>query len=584
MKRESILRPRLCLCRWQRQIASRHCSRSIGALLVLTLSLLGAEAQTHPQFVDVARQAGVDLPTLSGSPEKDHIVESSTGGLAAFDYDNDGDVDLFVVNGSRLDGFPAAEEPRAALYRNEGDWHFSDIGAEAGVDHSGWGMGCTAADYDADGWTDLYLSNYGPNALFRNDGGQFIDVAAKIGVANPAWSMAATFADYDGDGDLDFYLTNYIDFDPNFRPENPNFCRWRGLDVFCGPLGLAGAADAFYRNEGPEKGWSFTEASRELGLPDYRYYGYGALSGDYDNDGDLDIYIANDATPNILYINEAGRFRDIAPLASCAYSENGLEQASMGAATSDFDGDGDLDLFVTNFSYDNNTLYQNSGRGFFLDASFVAGLGAPIHKYLGWGANFFDADNDGDEDLFVANGHVYPAVDQHPLGTRYAQPNQLFENRGGGRFADISTTAGPGLRIEESSRGSAVADFDDDGDLDIAVVNIDAPPTLLRNDGGNRQNWLMLELRDTGFNKRAVGARVVLTNGDRRQLREVRVGTSYLSQDDLRLHFGLGKEAEVEHLAIRWPNGDEEILRHIAANRLIRVERGKGIVSARLAR
>jgi len=550
--------------------------------LALGLYSVGSDAAepTRPQFVDIAQKAGVDLLTLAGTPEKPHIIDSSTGGVAVFDYDNDGDVDLFIVNGSRLGGFPPGEEPRATLYRNDGNWHFADVGAAAGVDHLGWGMGCTTADYNADGQVDLYLTNYGPNALYRNDGkGRFEDVAEQAGVANPAWSMAATFGDYDGDGDLDFYLTNYIDFDPNFKPANPNFCHWRGLDVFCGPLGLAGARDAFYLNQGPESAWSFIESSNQFGLPDYHYYSYGALTGDYDNDGDPDIYLANDATPNVLYLNEGGRFRDIAQISSSAFSENGLEQASMGVASSDYDSDGDLDLFVTNFSYDNNTLYQNSGRGFFLDASFSAGLGAPSHKYLGWGANFFDYDNDGDEDLFVANGHVYPSVDQHTLGTGYAQPNQLFENGGRARFTEITAAAGPGLQIKESSRGSAFADFDNDGDLDLIVVNIDSRPTLLRNDGGNHHNWLMIKLRDQGFNTQAIGARVTLITEDHQQLREVRAGTSYLSQDDQRLHFGLGTAQQVQRLIIRWPNGEEEILQNIAANRLIIVERGKGIVA-----
>ena len=563
---------------------------TIGLILSLALGLcrvgVSADEQARPQFVDVAREAGVVLLTLAGTPEKLHIVDSSTGGTAVFDYDNDGDVDIFIVNGSRLGGFPPGEEPRATLYRNEGDWRFADVGAVAGVDHAGWGMGCATADYNADGWVDLYLTNYGPNALFRNEGdGRFTDVAEQAGVANSAWSMAASFGDYDGDGDLDFYLTNYIDFDPEFVPANPNFCRWFGLDVFCGPRGLAGARDAFYRNEGPGKAWSFVEASREFGLADYCYYGYGALTGDFDNDGDPDIYIANDATPNILYLNEGGRFRDIAPISSSAYSENGMPQASMGVATGDYDGDGDLDLFISHFAYDNNTFYQNNGRGFFQDVSFATGIGAPSHRHLAWGTGFFDYDNDGDEDLFVANGHIFSIVDQHKaLRSRWAQPNHLFENGGKGRFAEIAAQAGPGLQIEESSRGSAFGDFDNDGDLDIVVVNMDSRPTLLRNDGGNRQNWLMVQLRDRGLNTQAIGARVTVSAGGRQQLREVRAGTGYLSQDDQRLHFGLGSEPRVQQLVIRWPDGEEETLQDIAANRLIKVERSKGIVAEGFAR
>ncbi len=532
----------------------------------------------RPQLVDVARQAGLDVRTVSGTPAKEHIVESSTGGAAVFDYDNDGDVDIFAVNGSRLGGFPAGKEPRAALYRNDRDWRFAEVAAEAGVDHMGWSMGSTTADYDGDGHIDLYLTNYGPNALYRNRGGRFADVAAAAGVDHPGWSMGSSFADFDRDGDLDLYVSNYIDFDPDFVPENENFCRWRGLDVFCGPLGLAGARDAYYRNLGAAGGWRFEEASTAAGLLEVEYYGYQAVSGDYDNDGDVDLYVANDATPNLLYLNGGGHFREAGAVSSTAYSENGIEQASMGVAAGDYDGDGAVDLFVTNFSYDNNTLYRNTGRGFFLDASFAAGIGAPSHRYLGWGAGFFDYDNDGDDDLFVANGHVYPAVDQHPIGTTFAQTNQLFENAGR-RFSEVTATAGPGLQVVESSRGSAFGDFDDDGDQDIVIVNLDAPPTLLRNEGGNRKNWLMVSLREEGANRQAIGARVTVAAAERLQVREVRAGASYLSQDDLRLHFGLGARQAVAQVEIRWPNGETELVRDVAANQLITVVRGRGIVA-----
>ena len=548
------------------------------AALIIGTAVTDARPDSQPWqgpiFVDVAAVSGVDLLTVSGTPAKEYIVESTTGGAAVFDYDNDGDVDIYIANGSRLGGFEEGEEPRATLFRNHGGWRFTDVGADAGVDHAGWGMGCTPADYNADGWLDLYLANYGPNALYRNSSGTFADVAVQAGVAHPGWGSAAAFADFDGDGDLDFYLSNYIDFDPDFRPRDPNLCRWRGLDVFCGPTGLAGAGDFIYRNNGPEQSWSFSVANDEFGVAANRHYGLGAVAGDFDNDGDPDLYVANDSTPNLLYRNDGGRFEETAQLSGAALSENGLEQASMGIAAGDYDGDGDFDLFVTNFANDYNTLYRNMGDGIFLDATSVAGLGAASFVELGWGAGFFDADNDGDEDLFVANGHVYPAVDGHGVGSSYAQRNQLFENEGG-LFRDVSGNSGSGFAVAASSRGSAFADFDDDGDLDLIVVNQDSRPTLLRNDGGNRGNWLIVKLVQGGQNTQAVGARVAAVAGGIEQIREVRAGTGYLSQDDTRLHFGLGPARTVDALEIRWPDGEMEVVKDLEVNRLIEVTRGR---------
>lgn len=527
----------------------------------------------------MAVRSGVQLRTVSGSPEKEHIVECNTGGTALFDYDADGDLDIFIVNGSRIGGYEPERAPRAGLYRNDGEWRFVEVGAEAGVDHAGWGMGVSVADYNADGHADIYLANYGPNALYQNRGdGTFVDVAAERGVDFAGWSSTAVFGDYDLDGDLDFYLTNYIDFDPDYRPADMSFCSWRGLEVFYGPRGMPGEQDRLYRNDGPEADWSFAEASRAFGLAEHDYYGFAAMAGDWDEDGDLDIYIANDSTPNLLYRNDGGVFRDVSLISATAYSEDGREQGGMGLAGGDYDGDGDLDLFVTNFSHDNNTLYENNGRGFFTDVSFNSALGKESITYLGWGTGFFDYDNDGDDDLFVANGHVYPAVDRHDLGTRYAQRNQLFENEGAGSFVEVGAVLGPGMQVEKSSRGSAFGDLDNDGDLDIAIVNIDDTPTLLRNDGGNRNNWLMVRLIDAGNNGDAIGARVTVWRGERRQTREVRSGTGYISQDDMRLHFGLGEMIQADQLVVRWPDGEEQRIAAVAGNRLVTIRRGVGIV------
>ncbi len=532
------------------------------------------------QFYDVAVESGIVHKMVSGTTQKEHIVECNTGGTALFDFDEDGDLDIFLVNGSRLQGFPAGQEPRAALFRNEGNWKFVNVGEEAGIAHIGWGMGVTVVDYNADGYSDVYLSNFGPNALYHNNGdGTFQNVAEELGVDFSGWSSAATFGDYDGDGDLDFYLTNYIDFDPEYVPSDMSFCNWRGINVFYGPRGMPGEPDRLYRNEGRDAGWRFTDATEAFGLEAHDYYGFAALAGDYDNDGDLDIYIANDSTPNSLYRNDGGRFVDVALITASAYSEDGREQGGMGLASSDYDGDGDLDLFVTNFSHDNNTLYQNNGRGFFNDASFTTSLGKESITYLGWGTGFFDYDNDGDDDLFVANGHVYPAVDQHDLGTTYAQQNQVFENEAG-VFTEMSAHRGPGFAVKKSSRGHAFGDMDNDGDLDIVVVNIDDTPTVMRNDGGNANHWLSVRLLGEGANRQAVGARVIAHVGTRNQLREVRSGTGYISQDDMRLHFGLGAAAQVDSLTIRWTDGRQERLYEIAADQIVSIAPGRGVVES----
>ena len=555
----------------------------------LTLFFLGCSPSENkpnkptpsgPQFYDVATEIGVVHKMVSGTPEKEHIVECNTGGAALLDYDEDGDMDIFLVNGSRLQGFPAGEEPRAALFRNDGNWNFVNVAMDAGIAHIGWGMGVTVIDYNADGLSDVYLSNYGPNALYRNNGdGTFNDVAEELGVDYAGWSSAATFGDYDGDGDLDFYLTNYIDFDPEYVPADMSFCNWRGINVFYGPRGMPGETDILFRNEGRHGGWRFTDATQDFGLEDHDYYGFAALAGDYDNDGDLDIYIANDSTPNTLYRNEGGRFRDVALITASAYSEDGREQGGMGLATGDYDRDGDLDLFVTNFSHDNNTLYQNNGRGFFNDASFTTSLGKESITYLGWGTGFFDYDNDGDDDLFVANGHVYPAVDQHDIGTTYAQDNQIFKNTDG-VFENVGRASGPGFQVKKSSRGHAFGDLDNDGDIDVVIVNIDDTPTILRNDGGNDLNWLQVRLLGEGDNRQAVGARVLAYMGGNIQLREVRSGTGYISQDDMRLHFGLAQNNRVDSLVIRWPDGRRERLENIEANQFVSIAPEKGIIES----
>jgi len=554
------------------KIGPQEGRRYLGWLGWLALCCACTQPASGPQWVEVGEEAGVVGVVRSGSPAKRYIAEANTGGAALFDYNRDGRLDLFVVNGSDLNGFPAGKEPRAALYRNEGGWRFAEVGAEAGVDWVGWGMGCTVADYNADGWPDLLLTSLDRVVLFRNEGGRFEEVAAEAGLEDRGWSTGASFGDFDGDGDLDLYLAKYLEFD--FLDLPPTNCTWMGMEVFCGPAGLEPSPDRYFRNEGAGLGWRFTEASREVGLVEEGLYGFGVLALDYDGDGDLDLYVGNDAGPNLLYRNEGGHFTEVGAAAGCAYSGEGRVQASMGIGAGDYDLDGDLDLVVTNFSHDHNTLYQNQGDGTFRDQSFNTLIGRSSLGYLGWGVGFFDWDNDGDEDLFVANGHVYPQVDEQDLGTRYVQPNQLLANQGQGAFADLSRTGGPGLAEVKSSRGSATGDLDNDGDLDLLVVNIDERPSLLRNEGGNRNHWLEVALRAGGANPQAIGARVRLLAGGRWQVRELRAGTGYLSQDEQQLHFGLGSQTRVDTLVVRWPGGAEEVWTGVAADQRVELVRG----------
>ncbi len=541
---------------------------------VLLAALLGACAQgpDKPGFVEVGTEAGVLVEVRSGSAEKRYILECNTGGVALFDYDQDGDTDIFVVNGSDLAGFPAGQEPRAALYRNDGAWRFGEVAAQVGVDHPGWGMGCAVADYNADGWPDLLVPGHGRLALDRNEGGIFKEVAAELGLGDRGWSTGAAFGDFDGDGDLDLYLAKYLEFDPQALPDTN--CTWLGLTLFCGPVGLEASTDRYFCNEGPEMGWRFRDASREVGLDGEKHYGFGVLALDYDNDADLDLYVANDAGPNLLYRNERGFFAEVGAATGCAFSGEGREQASMGIAAGDYDRDGDFDLVVTNFSHDHNTLYQNQGDGSFRDLSFATLIGRASIADLGWGVEFFDWDNDGDEDLFVANGHVYPQVDSLDVGTSYAQANRLFANQGQGDFTDLGRVAGPALAERKSSRGAAVGDLDNDGDLDLVVVNIDDRPSLLRNEGGNSGHWLEVQLKGAGANPQAIGARVRLRAGGRWQVRELQSGTGYLSQDEQRLHFGLGGEILAETLQVRWPDGAVENWATVPADQLVELVRG----------
>ena len=522
-------------------------------------------------FVDVAEQAGIDFQHVSGSAEKTYILEGMSGGVAWIDYDRDGWQDLYLVNGGHWEELMQGKRSVSnALYRNNGDGTFTDVTRKAGVGGSQWGMGVAAADYDNDGWPDLFLSNYGPNTLYRNNGdGTFTDVTARAGVEDGRWAVSAAFGDYDADGHLDLYVTNTVAFDHKDPP--PMNCQYRGIIVQCGPFGLPCDGDVLYRNNGQGV---FEDVTQKTGVGGVKpSYGLGVVWTDYDNDRDLDLYVANDQMANFMFQNQGdGTFAEVGLLSGAAYSDDGIAQGSMGVDFADYDHDGLLDIFITHFADDYNTLYRNLGGGNFRDVSHLAEVAFPSWSYLAWGTGFLDVDNDGWEDLFIANGHLFPQVDRYEMGHRYYQRGQLFRNLGNGRFRE----AAAGLdRVKLwSSRGAAFADYDNDGDVDVAVNNLDGNPWLLRNDGGSRQRWLSLRLEGARSNRSAVGARVTALTQTGVQIREVRGGSSYQSTHDLRVHFGLGKAKRVKTLEVRWPDGSAQKFTGVSGNRRYRLKEG----------
>ncbi|MGH9751134.1 MAG: CRTAC1 family protein, partial [Candidatus Polarisedimenticolia bacterium] len=523
-----------------------------------------------PRFVNVAAEAGLTLRNVCGAIDKRTINETVGMGVCLLDFDDDGRLDLFLPNGRATNPSPG-EEPRSALYRNLGGLRFQDVTATAGVAARGyWAQGCAAADYDADGRIDLFLTGFGRYLLYRNlGGGRFQDVTRAAGLAGGrGWSTGTAFADYDGDGWLDLYVSHYVDWEPGMPPlpapgAGPN-CHYRGVPVICGPRGLKTSAGRLFRNLRGH----FTDVSRTAGIrTDPSGYGLGVLWSDLDLDGDPELFVANDSVPNLLYRNDGrGRLSEIGLIAGAAYAEEGRAQAGMGVDAGDYDNDGRFDLFVTNFSHDYSTLRHNEGDLFFLDVSMALGVGAATFPTLGWGTGFLDHDNDGDLDLFVANGHVFPMIDRAGLGTTWKQKNLLLRNDGG-RFTDVSAASGPGFEELHSARGAAFGDLDDDGDLDVVVNNIDEPPALLRNDGGNGGSWIALRLRGAPPNRTAVGARAVVIAGGLRQTAEVRAGSSHNSCSDPRLHFGLGKAARADRVEIRWRSGRTQVLENLPAGR-----------------
>jgi len=535
-----------------------------------------------PRFEDVAQKAGLTVSHIS-SPDKKYIVESMSGGVGLIDCDNDGKLDIITVNGSTVPRYREGGDLMITLYHQDTDpksedLKFTDITKSAGLSHKGWSMGVAVADYDNDGWQDIYVTGYGGNALYHNLGNcKFEDVTDKAGVGGGGFSTGAAWADYDRDGKVDLFVSRYVHVDMNDLPQfgnDPRFCRFKGVLVQCGPWGMPGESDLLFHNKGDG---SFEEVSKKAGVDDpHHYYGLGATWGDYDNDGWPDLYVANDAGPNFLYHNKHnGTFEDVGLLAGVALSGDGMEQGSMGVDWGDYLHEGRLSMIVTNFVEQGSTLYHNLDKENFADVSVRAKLLRPTYPFVSWGTAFFDMDNDGWLDLFVASGHVYPQVDTIAGGTPYRQPMLLFRNHRDGTFDDVSQALA--TMPPQSRRGAAFGDINNDGNVDIVVLNVGEPPSLLLNRNDNPNHRVLFKLVGMKSNKAAIGARVTVKAGTLTQFSEVRGGSSYLSQNDLRLHFGVGANEKMSQAIIRWPNGETETLRDLPADFIYTVVEGEGI-------
>lgn len=532
------------------------------------------------RFSDVAERAGLQMKFTSGGVQsKKYIIEANGTGLAFLDYDRDGRLDIFAVNGSSLDDAAAARTATSHLFHNEGAGQFRDVTAAAGLARSGWGNGVCIGDSDNDGFDEIYATYWGKNAFFKNNGsGKFVDVAAQAGVDGDGktWSSGCTFIDYDRDGLLDLLVTSYQAFDlaTTPTPGKGATCEWKGMPVFCGPRGLPSGKVSLFHNRGDG---TFEDVSVRSGMRKVEnFYAFTAVAVDLNDDGWTDVYIACDSTPSIFFRNNKdGTFTDIATETGLAYNENGFEQGGMGIAVGDYDNDGRMDLMKTNFAGDYPNLFHNIGQGIFEESVVKAGLAANP-QYVGWGVGFVDLDNDGWKDIVQVNGHVYPELEGGSGSEKYRNPRLVYRNLGDGRFEDMSASTGPGITEAKSSRGAAFGDFDNDGDMDVLVMNMSDAPSLLRNDLTNANHWLKVELQGTRSNRDAIGASVTAVAGDLRQRDVVLSQGSYVSRNDPRLHFGLEKRTAVDQLIVRWPNGETESFPGAPADRLVRLVEGSG--------
>ena len=563
--------------------------------LARPLPLIGQEAPANAEsdlgvtFIDVAKEAGLNAKTIFGGEHKNKYLLETTGcGVAFYDYDNDGWLDIFLVNGWRLEGFPPGEEPFNHLFKNNRDGTFTDVTLKAGLKRTGWGQGVCIGDYDNDGNEDLFVTYFGKNVLYHNNGdGTFTDVSEKAGVAGTKthWGTGCAFVDYDRDGKLDLFVANYIDLDLKTAPvPESGPCLYKAVMVACGPPGLNGDSNILYHNNGDG---TFADVSDSAGIKKVNgTYGLGVLAGDFDNDGWPDIYVANDSTQSLMYRNQKnGKFVDVGLESGCVLSADGKPQAGMGVAAADYDLDGNLDILKTNFAGDTPSLYRNQGNWAFEDATFQAGLG--LHtQYLGWGCGWFDFDNDGWPDILICNGHVYPEVEQLTTEAGYPQKKLLYRNTHNGRFREVTQYGGPGITVPNASRGCAFGDFDNDGDVDFVVNTVNGMPQLVRCDSKLERNWIKVKCIGTKSNRSAIGARIKCVTKPpdeekpHQQIDEVRSGGSYISQSDLRIHFGLGKAEKVELLEVRWPSGGVETMKDVKVNQLVYVKEGLGIIKS----
>jgi hypothetical protein len=555
-------------------------TRVLATAIALVTASVVADLQVRtapplPQFVDVAREAGITFRHVNGASPDKHLVETMGAGGLFFDYDGDGWIDVFLVDSGSLADPAVAKRARHRLYRNLGNGRLDDVTERSGIRHSAYGMGACAADYDGDGDPDLYVTNDGPNALYQNRGdGRFVDVTAAAGVGDARWSASCAFADLDRDGDLDLWVTNYVAADRRRSP----FCgdARRGVRFYCHPLNYDPLPNTLYRNDGG----TFIDVSTESGVAALRSNGLGVVIVDENDDGWPDVFVANDSLPNFLFRNTGKmRFREEALTAGVAVAADGQPRAGMGIDAGDYDRDGRLDVVITNLDFQMHSLYRGLAGGTFAWSTIESGIGYSTLPFVGFGVAFLDYDNDGQLDIAIANGHILENAPQFRAGATYRQRKLLFRNTTGRRFAEVGRTAGAVFAAERVGRGLATGDFDNDGDLDLLVTNNGGDAELLRNDAGSSAHSLVLRLRGTGRNREAIGARVLVTAGSRTMRRDVTAGSSYLSQNDLRVHVGLGDAAQADRIEIRWPSGKVERLADIPADQLLTIEEGRGVVA-----